>query len=84
MEMPVSVVRSLLMLHLSATTLLLVAFVTVVACQRTADLVRRRRLVRRAAVAAQPQTAGASVLDWTIDLRTPAAAESRAALQQTS
>lgn len=84
-----SFVRGLVLLHLSATSLLLVVLVAVMACQRTADLVRSRRLVRRAAPAAVPaaataQEAGASVLDWTIDLRTPAAADGGALLQRTS
>ncbi len=80
-----SLVRGLVLLHLSATALLLVVFVAVMACQRSADLVRRRRAGRRTAVAAPAaQVAGASVLDWTIDLRTPTAAESGAVLQQTS
>ena len=82
-----SFVRGLVLLHLSATSLLLLVLVTVMACQRTAELVRSRRLVRRAgpvAPVATPQEAGASVLDWTIDLRTPAAADSGALLQRTS
>ena len=79
-----SLVRGLVLLHLSATALLLVVFVAVMACQRAAALVRSRRAVRRTAVVAYPQEAGASVLDWTIDLRTPTAADSGAVLQRTS
>ena len=79
-----SLVRGLVLLHLSATSILLVLLVAVMACQRTADLVRSRRGLRRTAAVAQPQEAGASVLDWTIDLRTPAAADSGAVLQRTS
>ena len=79
-----SLVRGLVLLHLSATSILLVVLITVMACQRTADLVRSRRALRRAPAVAYPQEAGASVLDWTIDLRTPAAADSGAALQRTS
>ena len=84
LEMPVSLVRGLVLLHLSATSILLVVLVAVMACQRTADLVRSRRAVRRTAAVAYPQEAGASVLDWTIDLRTPAAADGGAVLQRTS
>ncbi len=79
-----SLVRGLVLLHLSATALLLVVLVAVMACQRTADHLRRRRAGRRTALAATAQAAGASVLDWTIDLRTPAPAEGGAVLQQTS
>ena len=79
-----SLVRGLVLLHLSATALLLVVFVTVMACQRAADALRRQRLARRATVVAAPEPAGSSVLDWTIDLRTPAAADSGAVLQRTS
>ena len=79
-----SLVRGLVLLHLSATALLLVVLVAVMACQRAADLVRSRRLARRAVAVAYPQEAGASVLDWTIDLRSPATADSGAVLQQTS
>ncbi len=83
-EMPVSLVRGLLLLHLSATSILLVILVAVMACQRAADGVRRRRTVRPAAVAPYPQEAGASVLDWTIDLRSPSPADGSAVLQRTS
>ena len=76
-----SIVRGLVLLHLSATALLLVVFVAVAAFQRSADLVRQRWVGRRAA-AARPQAASASVLDWTIDLRTPA--DGGAVLQRTS
>ncbi len=79
-----SLVRGLVLLHLSATALLLLVLVAVMACQRSADVVRRRWVARRTAVAAQPEPAGASVLDWTIDLRSPAPVESGAVLQQTS
>jgi hypothetical protein len=79
-----SLVRGLVLLHLSATSILLVLLVAVMAGQRTADLVRSRRVPRRTAAVARPQEAGASVLDWTIDLRTPAAADSGAVLQRTS
>ncbi len=79
-----SLVRGLVLLHLSATSILLVVLVAVMACQRTADLVRTRRALRRTPAVASPQEAGASVLDWTIDLRTPAAADSGALLQRTS
>ncbi len=79
-----SLVRGLVLLHLSATSILLVVLVAVMACQRTADLVRSRRAVRRPAAVPYPQEAGASVLDWTIDLRTPAAADGGAVLQRTS
>ncbi len=79
-----SLVRGLVLLHLSATALLLVFFLAVVACQRAADLVRSRRALRRTAAVAYPQEAGVSVLDWTIDLRTPASADSGAVLQRTS
>ncbi len=79
-----SLVRGLVLLHLSATALLLVVLVAVMACQRAADLVRQRRAVRRTAAVAYPQEAGGSVLEWTIDLRTPASAEGGAALQRTS
>lgn len=79
-----SLVRGLVLLHLSATALLLVVLVAVMACQRAADLVRSRRLARRAVAVAYPQEAGASVLDWTIDLRTPATADGGAVLQRTS
>jgi hypothetical protein len=82
--MPVSLVRGLVLLHLSTTALLLVVFVAVVACQRAADLVRQRRALRGTVGVASPQEAGASVLDWTIDLRTPATAERGAVLQRTS
>jgi len=82
--MPMSLVRGLALLHLSATALLLVVFVTVLACQRTAQLLQQRRLARRAVPVAYPQEAGASVLDWTIDLRTPATAEPGVVLQRTS
>ena len=67
-----SLVRGLVLLHLSATSILLVLLVAVMACQRTAGLVRSRRAARRTAVVAQPQQSGASVLEWTRDLRTPA------------
>jgi hypothetical protein len=80
----VSLVRDLVLLHLSATAILLLALVTVMACQRTADLVRTRRLVRRAPAVASPRVPGASVVDWTIDLRSPAAADGGAVLQRTS
>ena len=79
-----SLVRGLVLLHLSATSILLVLLVTVMACQRTADLVRSRRVPRRSTAVARPQEAGASVLDWTIDLRSPATADGGAALQRTS
>ena len=79
-----SLVRGLVLLHLSATTLLLVAFLAVMACQRLADQVRSRRVVRRPAVVPYPQEAGASVLDWAIDLRSPSAADRGAVLQRTS
>ena len=79
-----SLVRGLVLLHLSATSILLVVLVAVMACQRAADLVRTRRALRRTAVVAAPEPAGSSVLDWTIDLRTPAAADSGAVLQRTS
>ena len=79
-----TLVRGLVLLHLSATALLLVVFVAVMACQRAADAVRSYRLARRAVPAAYPQEAGASVLDWTIDLRTPATADGGALLQKTS
>ena len=79
-----TLVRGLVLLHLSATALLLVVLVAVMACQRAADLVRARRAVRRPAVVPYPQEAGASVLDWTIDLRTPAPADGGAVLQRTS
>ena len=79
-----SLVRGLVLLHLSATSLLLVVLVAVMACQRAADLVRTRRALRRPAVVAYPQEASPSVLDWTIDLRTPASADSGAVLQRTS
>ena len=79
-----SLVRGLVLLHLSATSILLVVLTVVMACQRTADLVRTRRAVRHTAAVAYPQEAGASVLDWTIDLRTPVAADSGAVLQRTS
>ena len=77
-----SLVPGLVLLHLSATALLLLVLVAVMAVQRSADLVRRRRVGRRAAVAARPQPA--SAVDWTIDLRSPAAVDSGAVLQQTS
>ena len=79
-----SLVRGLVLLHLSATALLLVVLVAVMACQRAADLWRSRRAVSRTAAVACPQEAGASVLDWTIDLRTPASADGGAVLQRTS
>ena len=79
-----SFVSSLVLLHLSATTILLVVLVAVMACQRAADVVRRRRAVRPSTAVASPQGAGSSVLDWTIDLRTPAAADRGAVLQKTS
>ncbi len=79
-----SFVQDLVLLHLSATSILLLVFVAVMACQRAADLVRSRQDLRRTAAVAYPQQAGASVLDWTIDLRTPAAADSGAVLQRTS
>ncbi len=79
-----SLVRGLVLLHLSATSILLVVLVAVMACQRTADLVRSRRGDRRPAAVTSPQEGGASVLDWTIDLRTPTAADSGAVLQRTS
>jgi hypothetical protein len=84
--MPVSLVRGLVLLHLSATALLLVVLVAVMACQRTLDAVRTRRGLRRTAPAAAPASAqaGASVLDWTIDLRSPAPADDRGVLQRTS
>ena len=41
-------------------------------------------VVRRPAAVPYPQEAGASVLDWTIDLRSPAAADGGAVLQRTS
>jgi hypothetical protein len=82
--MPVTLVRGLVLLHLSATALLLVVLVAVMACQRTAALVRSRRALRATPAAAYPQEAGASVLDWTIDLRTPAPADAGGVLQQTS
>ena len=84
LEKPVSLVSGLVLLHLSATALLLVVLLTVMACQRAADLVRQHRLARRPVAVAYPQVAGASVLDWTIDLRTPATADSGAVLQRTS
>lgn len=73
-----SLVRGLVLLHLSATALLLVVLIAVMACQRTADVLRTRRALRRTAPTA------ASVLDWTIDLRSPAPAADRAVLQRTS
>ena len=79
-----SVVRGLVLLHLSATALLLLVLVAVMACQRAADVVRSRRALRGATAVAYPQEAGASVLDWTIDLRAPATADSGAVLQRTS
>ena len=79
-----SLVRDLVLLHLSATAILLLALVTVMACQRAADLVRTRRALRHTAVVAYPQEASPSVLEWTIDLRTPAPADSGAVLQRTS
>ncbi len=79
-----SLVRGLVLLHLSATALLLVVFVVLMACQRAAQLVRQRLVAGRAVPVAYPQEAGASVLDWTIDLRTPAAGDSGALLQRTS
>ena len=81
-----SLVRGLVLLHLSATALLLVVLVAVMACQRTADAVRTRRALRRTAPTSAPASAatGASVLDWTIDLRSPASASDRAVLQRTS
>ena len=79
-----SLVRGLVLLHLSATAFLLIALVAVMACQRTADSVRSRRVLRRTTPVAYPQESGASVVDWTIDLRTPAAADSGAVLQRTS
>ena len=77
-----SLVRGLVLLHLSATALLLVVLVAVMACQRTADVLRTRRALRRTAPA--PAPAGATVLDWTIDLRSPASAADGAVLQRTS
>ena len=79
-----SLVRGLVLLHLSATSILLVLLVAVMAFQRTSDLVRTRRVLRRAPAVAQPQASGASILDWTVDLRTPAAADTGAVLQRTS
>lgn len=77
-----SLVRGLVLLHLSATALLLLVLVTVIACQRAADALRTSRAARRSPAVAQ-QEAGASVLDWTIDLRSPAA-DDRGVLQRTS
>jgi hypothetical protein len=82
--MPVSVVRGLVLLHLSATAILLVVLVTVMACQRAAVAVRSRRALRGATAVAYPQEAGTSVLDWTIDLRAPVPADGGAVLQRTS
>ena len=79
-----SVVRGLVLLHLSATALLLVVFLTVTACQRAAVLLHRRRAARRTVAGAVPQEAGVSVADWAIDLRMPARAEGGAVLQRTS
>ncbi len=79
-----SLVRGLVLLHLSATAFLLVVLVAVMAWQRTADAVRSRRALRRVPAVGSAQEAGASVLDWTIDLRTPASADSGAVLQRTS
>ena len=79
-----TVLRSLLLLHLSATALLLVVLVAVMAYQRAADAVRSRRALRRTPVVVVPQPAGASVRDWTIDLRTPASDEQASVLQRTS
>ncbi len=79
-----SLLPGLVLLHLGVTALLLGVFITVVAWQHASDLVRRSRVLHRTAAVARPQEAGASVLDWTIDLRTPAAAESGVVLQQTS
>jgi hypothetical protein len=84
LENIVSLVRGLVLLHLSATALLLCVFVTVVACQRVADLARQRRVLRGSAAVVVPDAPGASVLDWTIDLRTPGVADSAPVLQQTS
>jgi hypothetical protein len=82
--MPVSLVRGLVLLHLSATALLLVVLVAVMACQRMARAVRSRAAARRAVAVARAQGAGATVLDWRIDLRTQPHVEHGAALQQTS
>jgi hypothetical protein len=84
----VSLVRALVLLHLSATTLLVVLFTAVLACQRVADVVRHRRAGRTSVPAAYPAEpaapSAASVLDWSIDLRGPVRSEGSAVLQRTS
>ena len=79
-----TVLRSLLLLHLSATALLLVVLVAVMAYQRAAGAVRSHRALRRTPAVAAMQPAGPSVRDWTIDLRTPASDEQAPVLQRTS
>ncbi len=80
-----SLVRGLVLLHLSATALLTVVFLAVLAWQRGADVLRARRATRRTpAVVPAAQPAGASVLEWTIDLRDPVAADGAPLLSKTS
>jgi hypothetical protein len=86
-----SIVRGLALVHLSATALLLAAFVILVLCQRLARPLARPPVptpypsdvealaVPAAVLPAVPPPAegarpGASVLDWTIDLREPRSA----------
>ena len=82
--MPVFLVRGLVLLHLSATSILLVLLTAVMAYQRTTDAVRQRRARHRSTAVAPSQEAGVSVLDWTVDLRTPVPADSGAVLQRTT
>lgn len=82
-----SLVQALVLVHLSATSLLLVLFTVVVVCQRTGDLLRSRRLARHPLAEAYPdevRTGGASVLEWTVDLREPVRSDRGQVLQQTS
>ena len=83
-----SIVRGLALVHLSATALLLVAFVLILLFQRLARALERAPApapypsdvasptmpaAAAPAVPPLPESArsGASVLDWTIDLRDP-------------
>ena len=80
-----SIARELVLVHLSATALLLLLFVVLVLCQRLARVLERTPAVpahpsdtvagstvpEQVAVRPEAPAAGASVLDWTIDLRTP-------------
>jgi hypothetical protein len=85
-----STVQGLALVHLSVTALLLVVFVLVALCQRVARALERTPAPSpypsdaEAAPLALPAPAtsggagpGASVLDWTVDLREPHSAGAR-------